>query len=98
MRIRDESAPQSQYSGGQHEVARPHDRMPRVRTGMQVLADSDDPSHVINAMKQGLIDGKSFAETYKRTDWSKYEKMPAFKASNRGNAYRIYLELEPEYF
>ena len=53
---------------------------------------------VINAMKKGLIDGKSFADTYKGTDWSKYAKMPAFKASNRGNAYRIYLELEPEFF
>lgn len=54
--------------------------------------------YVINAMKKGLIAGKSFADTYKSTDWSKYEKMPAYKASNRGNAYRIYLELEPEFF
>lgn len=53
---------------------------------------------VVDSMKQGLIDGKSFAETYKRTDWSKYQSIPAFKASNRGNAYRIYLELEPDFF
>lgn len=54
--------------------------------------------YVINAMKAGLKDLKSFEETYNSTDWSKYEKMPAFKASNRGNAYRIYLELEPTFF
>lgn len=54
--------------------------------------------YVINAMKSGLQNNLSFAEAYKKTDWSKYAKMPAFKASNRGNAYRIYLELEPEYF
>jgi glyoxylase-like metal-dependent hydrolase (beta-lactamase superfamily II) len=54
--------------------------------------------YVIDAMKAGLKDWRSFAETYDSTDWSKYENMPAFKASNRGNAYRIYLELEPEFF
>ena len=54
--------------------------------------------YVINAMKKALQDMKSFDEAYKKTDWSKYENMPAFKASNRGNAYRIYLELEPEFF
>ena len=54
--------------------------------------------YVVNAMKKALQDQMSFAQAYKTTDWSEYEKMPAFKASNRGNAYRIYLELEPEFF
>ena len=54
--------------------------------------------YVINAMKTGLQDLQPFDEAYDSTDWSKYENMPAFDASNRGNAYRIYLELEPEYF
>ncbi len=53
---------------------------------------------VINAMTKGLKNLDGFKETYESTDWSKYENMPAFKASNRGNAYRIYLELEPEFF
>ncbi|MGD8547581.1 MAG: MBL fold metallo-hydrolase [Thiohalophilus sp.] len=39
-----------------------------------------------------------FDEAYRNTDWSKYEGMPAFKASNRGNAYRIYLEMEASSF
>ncbi len=54
--------------------------------------------YVINAMKAALLDLQPFDEAYDNTDWSKYETMPAFDASNRGNAYRIYLELEPEYF
>jgi len=39
-----------------------------------------------------------FDEAYEAADWSAYESMPAFDASNRGNAYRIYLELEAEAF
>jgi glyoxylase-like metal-dependent hydrolase (beta-lactamase superfamily II) len=54
--------------------------------------------YVVEAMTRGLKDLKPFDETYNSTDWSKYEHMPAFRASNRGNAYRIYLELEPLLF
>jgi glyoxylase-like metal-dependent hydrolase (beta-lactamase superfamily II) len=36
-----------------------------------------------------------FAEAYANTDWSRYEKLPAFVA-NRPNAYHIYLQLERE--
>ncbi len=35
-----------------------------------------------------------FEQAYTQIDWSEYEDMPAFDASNRGNAYRIYLEME----
>lgn len=54
--------------------------------------------YVVNSMKKALQDLIPFDQAYKNTDWSKYEDMPAFKASNRGNAYRVYLELEPEFF
>ena len=53
---------------------------------------------VVSAMKKALQDLTPFDQAYNDTDWSKYENMPAFKASNRGNAYRVYLELEPELF
>jgi len=39
-----------------------------------------------------------FEEAYNATDWSAYKEMPAFEASNRGNAYRIFLEMEAESF
>lgn len=39
-----------------------------------------------------------FDTAYDQTDWSKYKDMPAFASNNRGNAYRIYLELEQSQF
>ena len=39
-----------------------------------------------------------FDVAYDQADWSKYLKMPAFGSNNRGNAYRIYLELEQSQF
>lgn len=35
-----------------------------------------------------------FEDAYKQTDWSRYENLPAFEASNKANAYRVYLEME----
>ena len=35
---------------------------------------------------------------FEASDWSKYLKMPAFSSNNRGNAYRIFLELEQSQF
>jgi glyoxylase-like metal-dependent hydrolase (beta-lactamase superfamily II) len=42
------------------------------------------------------LDG--FAETYKKADWSKYKDVKTFTAANRGNAYRVFLEMESELF
>jgi hypothetical protein len=36
--------------------------------------------------------------SYRAADWSRYENLPAFDASNRGNAYRIYPEMAAESF
>ena len=35
---------------------------------------------------------------YAQTDWSTYQTLPAFAANNKGNAYRIFLELEASNF
>ena len=43
-------------------------------------------------------DWTDFDAAYAQTDWSKYKDMPAFASNNRGNAYRIYLELEQSQF
>ena len=37
-----------------------------------------------------------FEEAYQRTDWRRFEKMPAFDAANRVNAYGTYLLMERE--
>ncbi len=39
-----------------------------------------------------------FDVAYDAADWSKYRDLPAFSSNNRGNAYRIYLELEQSQF
>jgi glyoxylase-like metal-dependent hydrolase (beta-lactamase superfamily II) len=39
-----------------------------------------------------------FDVAYGQADWSKYRDLPAFASNNRGNAYRIYLELEQSQF
>lgn len=38
----------------------------------------------------------SFDDAYAQTDWSRFEKMPAFQATNRVNAYGTYLLMERE--
>ncbi len=49
---------------------------------------------VRQAMAAAVRDFVPFEQAYLNTDWSKYANLPAFDASNRGNAYRIYLEEE----
>jgi glyoxylase-like metal-dependent hydrolase (beta-lactamase superfamily II) len=53
---------------------------------------------VRSAMTNAVQDWTDFDVAYEKTDWSKYRDMPAFAANNRGNAYRIYLELEQSQF
>ncbi len=54
--------------------------------------------YVRNMMAKAVRDWTDFDVAYEATDWSKYRDMPAFTANNRGNAYRIYLELEQSQF
>jgi glyoxylase-like metal-dependent hydrolase (beta-lactamase superfamily II) len=54
--------------------------------------------YVRDSMRQAADDLIPFDEAYEATDWSEYKDMPAFDGSNRGNAYRIYLEMEAEAF
>jgi hypothetical protein len=63
-----------------------------------VAATRDYIVYVRNAMRQAVEDFIPFDEAYRAADWSAYQDMPAFAASNRGNAYRIYLDLEAESF
>lgn len=51
-----------------------------------------------SVMAKAVQDWTDFDVAYEATDWSKYRDMPAFAANNRGNAYRIYLELEQSQF
>lgn len=47
-------------------------------------------------MADAVEELKSFDVAYAEVDWSEFSALPAFEASNRGNAYRVYLEMEDE--
>jgi glyoxylase-like metal-dependent hydrolase (beta-lactamase superfamily II) len=50
------------------------------------------------AMGRAVEDWVDFDEAYARADWSKYKGITAFANNNRGNAYRVYLEIEQSQF
>jgi glyoxylase-like metal-dependent hydrolase (beta-lactamase superfamily II) len=52
--------------------------------------------HLRAAMGKAVADFVPFEEAYARTDWSRFEKLPAFSAANRINAYGTYLLMERE--
>ena len=66
-----------------------------------------DPNKAISATRNYLAKVRSvmaeavqnlddFAETYDKTDWSEFEKLPAFAEANRRNAYQVFLSMEEE--
>ena len=71
---------------------------PSADVAEAVAATRDYIVYVRDAMRQAVADFIPFDQAYAAADWSAYAGMPAFDASNRGNAYRIYLDLEAESF
>ena len=71
---------------------------PSADVSKAVAATRDYIVYVREAMRQAVADFVPFDQAYEAADWSAYAGMPAFDASNRGNAYRIYLDLEAESF
>ncbi len=51
---------------------------------------------VRKAMGEAVANWTEFADAYQATDWGAYKDLPAFAASNHGNAYRVFLEVEAE--
>jgi glyoxylase-like metal-dependent hydrolase (beta-lactamase superfamily II) len=47
-------------------------------------------------MSAAVAEMVPFAEAYEAADWSRFQKLPAFDAAHRRNAYGIYLSLEQE--
>jgi glyoxylase-like metal-dependent hydrolase (beta-lactamase superfamily II) len=71
---------------------------PSEKVSEAIAVTHDYIKYVRDAMRKAAANLVPFDEAYAATDWSAYKTMPAFAASNRGNAYRIYLELEAESF
>ena len=63
-----------------------------------VAATRDYILYLRETMAAAVRELVPFDEAYRNTDWSDYQHLPAFEASNRGNAYRIYLEEEARSF
>ena len=55
-------------------------------------------AYVRGAMGKAVESWTDFDTAYNETDWSRYQALPAFSSNNRGNAYRIYLEMEQSQF
>ncbi len=55
-------------------------------------------NYVRAAMGKAVANWDEFDDAYNRTDWSKYKNVPAFDSNNRGNAYRVFLEMEHTQF
>jgi len=53
-------------------------------------------TYLRKAMGNAVENFVPFDEAYAQTNWKKYEKLPAFEAANRSNAYNTYLLMEKE--
>jgi glyoxylase-like metal-dependent hydrolase (beta-lactamase superfamily II) len=53
-------------------------------------------AYLRQSMGAAARDMEPFDEAYARTDWSRFEQLPLFKAANRMNAYNTYLLMERE--
>lgn len=65
------------------------------RTAREDLALTRDYlAYLRESMGAAARDMEPFDEAYARTDWSRFEQMPLFRAANRMNAYNTYLLME----
>ncbi len=71
---------------------------PSTDAASAIAFTRDYITYVRAAMGKAAEEWTDFDVAYDRTDWSKYKDFPAFDANNRGNAYRIYLEMEQAQF
>jgi glyoxylase-like metal-dependent hydrolase (beta-lactamase superfamily II) len=63
-----------------------------------IVFTHDYIQYLRDKMSAAVQNWTDFDIAYDQTDWSKYRDIPAFASNNRGNAYRIYLELEQSQF
>jgi glyoxylase-like metal-dependent hydrolase (beta-lactamase superfamily II) len=70
---------------------------PAAKHPKQALARTREyVAYLREVMGEAVEQMQDFASAYAQTDWSRFEKMPAFEAANRRNAYQVYLAMERE--
>ena len=52
--------------------------------------------HLRKAMAEAAANLEPFEEAYAKADWSRFDRLPLFRAANRMNAYNTYLLLEQQ--
>lgn len=72
--------------------------LPSTKAKEAIAFTSNYISYVRSAMKKAVDDWTDFDAAYGATDWTAYDQVPAFSAINKGNAYRVFLELEGSNF
>ena len=66
-----------------------------IRGAKEALAFTRGYIETVRArMAQAVANWTDFDKAYEEADWDAYKDLPAFRFNNRGNAYRVYLELE----
>jgi glyoxylase-like metal-dependent hydrolase (beta-lactamase superfamily II) len=63
-----------------------------------IVFTRDYIAYLRSAMASAVQGWIPFETAYRDTDWSKYQKLPAFDATNKGNAYRVFLDMEKAAF
>jgi glyoxylase-like metal-dependent hydrolase (beta-lactamase superfamily II) len=61
-----------------------------------LLLTRDYLVYLRKSMGDAARDLEPFDEAYAKTDWSRFERLPLFKAANRMNAYNTYLLMEQQ--
>ena len=61
-----------------------------------VTATRDYVAYLRQVMGAAVERLQDFDSAYQAADWSRFEKLPAFEAANRRNAYQVYLSMEAE--
>lgn len=71
---------------------------PSAQAKEAIAFTRDYIQYVRDTMSNAVTNWIDFDTAYDAADWSRYKKFPAFDNNNRGNAYRIFLELEASQF
>lgn len=70
---------------------------PAARDPAKALRSTRDYLTLLRqSMGQAVEEMSDFAAAYEAVDWSDYQHLPAFKETNRRNAYQVYLAMEQE--
>lgn len=67
---------------------------PSTDAASAIAFTRDYLTYLRNEMGKAVAGWTDFDTAYNKTDWSRYSGLPAFAEINRGNAYRVFLEME----